>query len=224
MSKKKPNLKVEYIPIGKLKPFKGNPRKNEAAVGEIVRSIEHYGYTSPILVRRANNEVIAGHTRLLALKETGAEKAPVIYLDMSVKEARAYGIFDNKSTENTEWDVPKLTDLIEQLTADGIEWDDLGFTEEELAEMARNLDPCVPPVVEAGTVILGKIRERAYTEYSQFRSDLTAYLDRINERNAAMANASESNQTWQEAALWLKEDYWRGFLFDPDSELAGYLA
>jgi hypothetical protein len=90
--------------------------------------------------------------------------------------------------------------------------------------MARNLAECATPVVDAGTVILGKIRERAYTEYSQFRSDLTAYLDRISERNAAMANASESNQTWQEAAQWLKEDYWRGFLFDPDSELAGYLA
>jgi len=96
--------------------------------------------------------------------------------------------------------------------------------DDELAEMARDLDPCTPPVVEAGAVILGKIRERAYTEYSQFRSDLTAYLDRINERNAARANASESNQTWREAAQWLKEDYWRGFLFDPDSELAGYLA
>lgn len=140
MTKKKPNLKVEYVPIGKLKPFKGNPRKNEAAVGEIVRSIEHYGYTSPILARRANNEVIAGHTRLLALKETGAEKVPVIYLDMSVKEARAYGIFDNKSTENTEWDVPKLTDLIEQLTSEGVEWEDLGFTEEELAEMQPVMD------------------------------------------------------------------------------------
>ena len=71
-------LSVEYVPVGSLRPFKGNPRKNEAAVGEIVRSIEHYGYTNPILVRRANNEVIAGHTRLLAMKELGQEQAPVI--------------------------------------------------------------------------------------------------------------------------------------------------
>ena len=96
--------------------------------------------------------------------------------------------------------------------------------EEELAGMARDLAGCAAPVVDAGTVILDKIRDRAYTEYSNFRSDLTSYLDRIHERNAAMENASEANKTWQEAALWLKEDYWRGFLFDPDSELAGYLA
>ena len=95
---------------------------------------------------------------------------------------------------------------------------------EELDEMARDLADCAPPVVETGSVMLDKIRERAYTEYSQFRSDLTAYLDQIKKRNAALANATETNETWREAALWLKEDYWRGFLFDPDTELAGYLA
>ena len=95
---------------------------------------------------------------------------------------------------------------------------------EELDEMARDLGPSAPPVVDAGTVILEKIRDRAYTEYSKFRSDLTAYLDQIKVRNDALANAAETNNTWQEAALWLKEDYWRGFLFDPDTELAGYLA
>jgi len=96
--------------------------------------------------------------------------------------------------------------------------------EEELNEMARDLAGCAPAVIETGSVILSKIRERAYTKYAPFRADLTAYLDRIAERNAGQANASKSVQTWQEAADWLKADYWRGFLFDPDSEMAGYLA
>jgi len=38
---KKSRLKVEYVPIAQIKPFKGNPRKNADAVPEIVRSIEH---------------------------------------------------------------------------------------------------------------------------------------------------------------------------------------
>jgi len=95
---------------------------------------------------------------------------------------------------------------------------------EELDEMARDLAESAPAVVETGSVILNKIWERAYTEYGPFRADLTAYLDRIAERNAAQANAAEAVKTWQEAAEWLKADYWRGFLFDPDSEMAGYLA
>ena len=96
--------------------------------------------------------------------------------------------------------------------------------EEELDEMARDLAGCAPAVVESGTVVLAKIRERSYTDYTQFRADLTAYLDRIAERNGALANATEASQVWLEAASWLKEDYWRGFLFDPDSEMAGYVA
>ena len=95
---------------------------------------------------------------------------------------------------------------------------------EELDEMARDLAESAAPVADAGAAILDNIRDRSYTDYTRFRADLTAYLDRIQERNAAMANATEAGQSWREAAQWLKEDYWRGFLFDPDSELAGYMA
>ena len=94
---------------------------------------------------------------------------------------------------------------------------------QELDEMARDLAECAPPVAEAGAAILDQIRERSYTDYVQFRADLTAYLDRIADRNHALTNATENGHVWQEAAQWLKEDYWRGFLFDPDAELAGYL-
>jgi len=43
---------------------------------------------------------------------------------------------------------------------------------QELDEMARDLADCVPPVTEAGAVILDKIRGRAYVDYSEFRGDL----------------------------------------------------
>ena len=93
---------------------------------------------------------------------------------------------------------------------------------QELDEMARELTECAPAAAEAGTVILDKIRDRSYSGYSQFRADLTVYLDLLKERNAALANATQGGQVWLEAAQWLKEDYWRGFLFDPDLELAEY--
>jgi serine/threonine protein kinase len=95
---------------------------------------------------------------------------------------------------------------------------------EELDEMARDMSATTPSIIESGTVMLNKIRERGYTEYSQFRSDLNTYLDRIDERNSTADTADAATQTWQEAAQWLKEDYWRGFLFDPDLELASFLA
>jgi hypothetical protein len=94
---------------------------------------------------------------------------------------------------------------------------------QELDEMARNLAEYAPSVVQAGTTILNQIRERSYQDYALFRTDLTAYLEQLEERNAALADAAEARESWLEAAQWLKEDYWRGFLFDPDSELAAYM-
>ena len=94
---------------------------------------------------------------------------------------------------------------------------------QELDEMARDLVVCAPPVGEAGMVILDKIRARSYMDYAQFRADLTGYLERIEERNGALANSAETVEAWLEAAQWLKEEYWRGFLFDPETELAGYV-
>ena len=90
--------------------------------------------------------------------------------------------------------------------------------------MIRSLEGCPSTVVAAGTKILDKIRTREYQEYSTFRADLSEYLDEIRKRNAVLDNYSEMLQVWQDAALWLKEEYWRGFLFDPDVELAEYLS
>ena len=95
---------------------------------------------------------------------------------------------------------------------------------EELQDMIRNLEGCPPKVIAAGTHILDKIGNREYREYSSFRADLSEYLDEIKDRNTVLDNYSGKRQVWQDAALWLKEDYWRAFLFDPDSELAKYLS
>jgi len=39
-----------------------------------------------------------------------------------------------------------------------------------------------------------------------------------------MESSTAASQSWLDAAQWLKEDYWRGFLFDPDVEMAEYSA
>ena len=123
-------LKIDYIAIEKLKPFLGNPRKNDESVDAVVKSIEAFGYTNPILVRRENNEIIAGHTRLKALQKMGAEQAPVIYLDLNETDARVYSVFDNKSVENAEWDFPKLADLLVDFDQIDVDLDLTGFDED----------------------------------------------------------------------------------------------
>jgi len=134
------NLKIEYVALDELKPFAGNPRKNDQSVDAVVKSIEAFGYTNPVLVRRENNEIIAGHTRLKALQRLGATDAAVIYLDLDETDARTYAIFDNKSVELADWDMPKLADLFVDLDQLNVDLDLTGFSTEEITELIHGTD------------------------------------------------------------------------------------
>ena len=64
-----------WVPLSKLTPWVKNPRKNDPAVPGIVRSIIRWGFGNPLLARSENGEVIAGHTRIKAVKQLKREWA-----------------------------------------------------------------------------------------------------------------------------------------------------
>ncbi len=134
MSKK---LTIEYVAIEDLKPWLKNPRQNDAAVADIVKSIQTFGYTNPVLVRRENHEIIAGHTRVKALLQLGEKKVSVVYLDLSESQAHTYSIFDNKSVENTHWDVTMLQDVFKELDGLDIPLDLTGFDMAEIQSLLK---------------------------------------------------------------------------------------
>jgi len=132
-------LVVEYVPIASLKPWAKNPRLNDETVDSIVKSIEKFGYTNPVLVRRADNRIIAGHTRVKALKQIGETVAPVIFMDIGKTDADLYALFDNKSTENTAWDPPKLSELFVDLKDIGADIELTGFSLSEISGYSGEL-------------------------------------------------------------------------------------
>ncbi len=93
---------------------------------------------------------------------------------------------------------------------------------QELDDMRRTLNQAGGSAAVAGEVILDKICARDYSDYRQFRVDLTAYLDALTVRNKSMANRSDALSIWREALDWLRGDYWTRFRFDADAELAVY--
>jgi len=132
-------LKIEYVPATALKPNPKNPRKNDAAVGRLVNSIEAFGWTSPILASR-DNTIIAGHTRLKAAKEKGIKEVPVIYLDLDPSDAEVYMVADNRLTEIAEWDNDLLSDLMVDFKALGKELELTGFDPDKIAELTGDID------------------------------------------------------------------------------------
>lgn len=143
MSKHQPvkstGLKVEQWAISKVKPYPGNPRKNDAAVGGVARSIELYGFRQPIVVD-ANGVVIVGHTRLKAAQKLGLAEVPVHVADMPAKMAKAYRIADNKTSEASEWDVELLASELAELKNLDFDPADLAFDEDGMSRALGTLE------------------------------------------------------------------------------------
>lgn len=121
--------------IGELKAWENNPRKNDKAVEGVARSIQKFGFGAPILARKSNMEVIAGHTRLKAAAKLGLHKVPVRILDLDADQAHMLALADNRLGENAEWDDELLTAVLADLKQKGEDLDLSGFELEELDRM-----------------------------------------------------------------------------------------
>ena len=115
------------VPLGKLVPWEGNPRDNTSAVDAVAESIARFGFAAPIVARKADGEIIAGHTRWLAAQRLGMTEVPVRYLDLSLAEARALNLADNRVGEIAQWDEDKLLAAAAELHAEGASLEGLGF-------------------------------------------------------------------------------------------------
>jgi DNA modification methylase len=126
---------VGKFKVSDLKPFAGNPRKHESDVEPIVKSIEHFGWTNPILVQEKTNRIIAGHGRLEAARKASLTHVPVIFLKMNDKDATAYTVADNKLAELSTWDDSALQALIADLKLEQYDMSLMGFSPDELNEL-----------------------------------------------------------------------------------------
>lgn len=108
-------MKIIKMPIGDIKPYPNNPRKNDDAVAAVVESIKQCGYCAPIVVDE-DGVVLAGHTRLKALKKLGRTEAEVcVKTGMTEEQKKKYRLLDNKTNEFAEWDFDALADELDDL-------------------------------------------------------------------------------------------------------------
>ena len=94
------SLNIVYRRIDELKPDPANPRRHtKQQIRKIADSIRAFGFNVPVLIDRENN-VVAGHGRLLACGELGWSEVPTLCLDhLTPAQARAFRIADNRLTE-----------------------------------------------------------------------------------------------------------------------------
>jgi hypothetical protein len=77
-------------------------------------------------------------------------------------------------------------------------------------------------IKEVALDTLQKVRTRDYTSFEDFRRDFNHYLAVLDERNKKLPYLDDLVGVWGEAMQMMSADYWRKFLFDPDSDLVHY--
>jgi len=146
-------MEILKVDIENIKPYSRNPRKNEKAVKEVMKSIEKVGYRTPVVVDE-NMEILVGHTRWKAMKELGHKTLNIIqYKDLTKEQKDDYRILDNKTGEVAEWD---FDILLEDFDKDHLL--DLGFDIKDLP-MDEVVEDEAPPVPEIPKTVKGDLYE-----------------------------------------------------------------
>jgi hypothetical protein len=131
-------LTIKYKKTADLVPYANNSRlHDETQLGQLVASINEFGFTNPVLLDGANG-IIAGHGRVMAANVLGLETVPTIELQhLTDKQKAAYVIADNKLAQNAKWDDEILRLELQSLTDADYDLSILGFDE---ASLSRLLD------------------------------------------------------------------------------------
>lgn len=127
-----------WLALDQLVEWKDNPRRNLEAIRAVAKSIRTFGFGAPIVARKANNEIITGHTRFKAAKVLGLTRVPVRFMDLDEATAHKLAIADNKLGEISEWDEEKLNEQMIDLSLS--EATMLGFEMAELGKMMGDDD------------------------------------------------------------------------------------
>jgi len=121
-----------YVDPNTLTPWDKNPRNNAEAIKQVAKSIERFGFASPIVARQADGRIIAGHTRHAAALKLGLEDVPVRFLDIDDQKASALALADNKIGEIATWNDDTLGEILAELEQDGFDLDGLGWDNGEI--------------------------------------------------------------------------------------------
>jgi ParB-like chromosome segregation protein Spo0J len=134
-------LKIEYKPVADLIPYAKNSRTHtDAQVAQIAASIKEFGWTNPILLDGDNN-IIAGHGRVLAALKLGEKLVPTINLAyMTQNQQRAYIIADNKLALNAGWNNEMLALEIADLKDASYDLGLTGFSVDEIELMGKDVN------------------------------------------------------------------------------------
>jgi len=131
------SLESLLLPIDKLVPLDGNPRRGN--VDAIVASYSEFGQVKPIVVRPNKNgtfTVLAGNHQVKAAKELGWDMIAAVQMNEDDTTAVAFSLADNRTSDLGSTDSADLMAMIAMISDDHLDLiANLGWDEFEIAAL-----------------------------------------------------------------------------------------
>lgn len=130
---------IKRIPVAKLTKFPGNARRGQ--IEQIRASLRRHGQYRALVVRQLDDGsmvVLVGNNTLDALELEGITHARCELVVCDDDEALRINLVDNRLSDLADYDD---VSLIEQLTALAGDFDDVGYTEDDLHRLMAGNKP-----------------------------------------------------------------------------------
>lgn len=135
-------MDIQKIKITQIKPAKYNPRLDlqpgEPEYEKIKRSITEFDLVEPLVWNKRTGNLVSGHQRLKILKDQGITEVEVSIVDLSEPREKALNIALNKV--QSDWDYPKLKDLLTEIDAGTFDVGLTGFDEQEIEKLTTQFN------------------------------------------------------------------------------------
>ncbi len=129
-------IKVEKMPIEKIKAAKYNPRKDlkpgDPEFEKLKNSIERWDLVEPLVVNKRTGTLVSGHQRLKVCQALGIKTVQAVVVDLPLEREKLLNINLNKT--GSDWDYLKLEELFKEF--DPEELSITGFDEDEIKKIA----------------------------------------------------------------------------------------
>ncbi len=112
-----PKPKIVTMKLEDLTDAPYNPRKiSPKALKGLATSLKEFGLVQPIVWNKRTKNVVGGHQRLRALRESGETEVPVVVVDIELAKEKALNLTLNNAKIEGEF-TEKLDDILAELDA-----------------------------------------------------------------------------------------------------------
>lgn len=125
-------------PLDRVRPHPRNPRRGDVAA--IRRSIRANGWYGAVAAQKSTGYILAGNHRYLAARREGADRLPVVWLDVDDAAAMRILLADNRASDLAHQDDDALADLLREIAEETGSLAGTGYDGSDLEALLEKLD------------------------------------------------------------------------------------